>query len=102
MRSNRRRNSRGRGRPCRHRPRTSTSASHKPRKSARAPPVRVTREAPYLKSTESEAFGRRVLGAVALLELLAAAAPARVVAADVVALRLDDLTRACRRRRAAA
>src|SRR5439155_16122476 len=47
-------------------------------------------------------LSRGALGAMTLLELLAAAAPARVVAADVLLLRLDDGARRSGRRRGAA
>src|SRR4051794_27869974 len=50
----------------------------------------------------SGALGSAALCAMALLELLAAAAPARIVAAELLVLRGDDLPRRCRRRRRAA
>src|SRR5436190_1029546 len=70
-------------------------------RSARAQLARVSRKAPYLTSARKRSF-RAALGAVALLELLARAAPARVVASDVLAVGLDDrLRRAGGRGRAA-
>src|SRR3954451_22872952 len=50
----------------------------------------------------SGALGSAALCAMALLELLAAAAPARIVAAELLVLRGDDLPWRCRRRRRAA
>src|SRR6266705_4496319 len=63
--------------------------------------ARSARQAPYLLPRESVSFRAAPLSAVALLELLAAATPARLVAADVLSLRLDDRARCAGGRRRA-
>src|SRR6266498_1236330 len=60
-------------------------------RSAGLGPARSPRRAAYLTPGESGSFRPAPLGAVALLVLLAAPAPAGIVAADVVPVGLDDL-----------